>query len=178
MLKRGAEAATRASTDGLPVLTAEDIDELDDAPDAEIEDAEEKVVDQATAAQTIAELEAEIDDAQGPGRAGAQGPALRHRPQVGGALAACSRTTPKCVDADGHRRKMVIFTEHRDTLNYLADKIRALLGRHEAVVTIHGGDGPRGAPQGPGSASRRTRKSKFWLRPTLPAKASTFSAPT
>ena len=44
-------------------------------------------------------------------------------------------------DADGHRRKLVIFTEHRDTLNYLADRSRALLGRPEAVVTIHGGIG-------------------------------------
>jgi hypothetical protein len=44
-------------------------------------------------------------------------------------------------DAQGHRRKLVIFTEHRDTLNYLADQIRTLLGRAEAVVTIHGGLG-------------------------------------
>ncbi len=44
-------------------------------------------------------------------------------------------------DAHGHRRKLVIFTEHRDTLNYLAERIRSLLGRPEAVVTIHGGMG-------------------------------------
>ena len=44
-------------------------------------------------------------------------------------------------DADGHRRKLVIFTEHRDTLNYLAERIRRLLGRPEAVVIIHGGIG-------------------------------------
>src|SRR5262249_15407828 len=44
-------------------------------------------------------------------------------------------------DAQGHRRKLVIFTEHRDTLNYLAERIRALIGKPEAVVTIHGGMG-------------------------------------
>ena len=44
-------------------------------------------------------------------------------------------------DAVGHRRKLVIFTEHRDTLNYLTEKIRALLGRPETVVIIHGGVG-------------------------------------
>ncbi|MGH7861053.1 MAG: helicase-related protein, partial [Candidatus Dormibacteraceae bacterium] len=44
-------------------------------------------------------------------------------------------------DAAGHRRKLVIFTEHRDTLNYLTEKIRALIGRPEAVVLIHGGIG-------------------------------------
>jgi Helicase conserved C-terminal domain/Domain of unknown function (DUF3883) len=35
--------------------------------------------------------------------------------------------------------KIIIFTEHRDTLEYLAGRIRDLLGRPDAVVTIHGG---------------------------------------
>ena len=39
------------------------------------------------------------------------------------------------------RQKLVIFTEHRDTLNYLAERIATLLGRAQAVVTIHGGMG-------------------------------------
>src|SRR5437870_8745243 len=42
-------------------------------------------------------------------------------------------------DAQRHRRKLVVFTEHRDTLNYLAERIRTMLGRDEAVVIIHGG---------------------------------------
>jgi superfamily II DNA/RNA helicase len=42
-------------------------------------------------------------------------------------------------DPGGQRRKLVIFSEHRDTLNYLVDKIRTLIGKPEAVVTIHGG---------------------------------------
>jgi superfamily II DNA/RNA helicase len=41
-------------------------------------------------------------------------------------------------DPDGQREKLIIFTEHRDTLNYLATKIRTLFGREEAVVAIHG----------------------------------------
>ena len=40
---------------------------------------------------------------------------------------------------NGSRRKMIIFTEHKDTLNYLKDRIGGLLGDHEAVVLIHGG---------------------------------------
>jgi hypothetical protein len=44
-------------------------------------------------------------------------------------------------DAHGHRRKLVIFTEHRDTLNYLQERISALIGRPEAIVTIQGGMG-------------------------------------
>lgn len=39
------------------------------------------------------------------------------------------------------RQKLVIFTEHRDTLTYLERQITMLLGRPEAVVLIHGGMG-------------------------------------
>ena len=35
----------------------------------------------------------------------------------------------------------MLFTEHRDTLNYLHSRITTLLGRQEAVVIIHGGMG-------------------------------------
>ncbi len=35
----------------------------------------------------------------------------------------------------------MLFTEHRDTLNYLESRITTLLGRTEAVVVIHGGLG-------------------------------------
>jgi superfamily II DNA/RNA helicase len=41
--------------------------------------------------------------------------------------------------AENTRSKLIIFTEHRDTLRYLTDKIRSLLGSEEVVVTIHGG---------------------------------------
>ena len=42
-------------------------------------------------------------------------------------------------NAASGRRKLIIFTEHRDTLNYLIDRIRGLMGAPKAVVTIHGG---------------------------------------
>jgi hypothetical protein len=48
---------------------------------------------------------------------------------------------PLMTDTAGNRRKLIVFTEPRDTLAYLADKIRTRLGRHEAVVEIHGGIG-------------------------------------
>ena len=38
-------------------------------------------------------------------------------------------------------QKLVLFTEHRDTLNYLESRITTLLGRNESVVMIHGGMG-------------------------------------
>ncbi|WP_456445805.1 helicase-related protein [Oceanithermus sp.] len=36
-------------------------------------------------------------------------------------------------------RKLVIFTEHRDTLDYLRDRLLTFLGDADALVTIHGG---------------------------------------
>jgi superfamily II DNA/RNA helicase len=49
------------------------------------------------------------------------------------------QNTPEMQDAEGRQRKLIIFTEHRDTLNYLAVKIRGLIGSEDAVVLIHGG---------------------------------------
>src|SRR5690606_22597386 len=38
-------------------------------------------------------------------------------------------------------QKLVIFTEHRDTLHYLERRIGVLFGRSEAIAVIHGGMG-------------------------------------
>jgi superfamily II DNA or RNA helicase len=46
---------------------------------------------------------------------------------------------PMVDEATGQRRKLLIFTEPRDTLEYLADKIRQRIGKSEAVAVIHGG---------------------------------------
>jgi superfamily II DNA or RNA helicase len=43
------------------------------------------------------------------------------------------------VDSQGNRRKLIIFTEPKDTLHYLTDKVRARLGNPEAVDVIYGG---------------------------------------
>jgi SNF2 family DNA or RNA helicase len=139
LLKRGAEVGLDLNA-GLPALSADDIEDLDEAPDAELEDTEERVVDQASAARTITELRAEIDQLTGLVRT-----ALRVR-QSGtdrkwDELSRLLQNNTEMFDADGHRRKLVIFSEHRDTLNYLTERIRALIGRPEAVVIIHGGVG-------------------------------------
>ncbi len=59
LMKRGGSASVQVAQE-LPSYTEEDLDELEDAPSTEVEQAEEQVIDQATAARTIAELEAEI----------------------------------------------------------------------------------------------------------------------
>ncbi|MEX2120795.1 MAG: helicase-related protein [Pirellulales bacterium] len=125
---------------GLPAYTEDDLDDLEDAPEGEVEEAEERVVDQASAARTIAELQTEIGMLERLERS-----ALRVR-QSGtdkkwDELSRLLQNNSEMFDAHGHRRKLVIFSEHRDTLSYLADQIRALIGKPEAVVTIHGGMG-------------------------------------
>ena len=44
-----------------PELDADDVEDLDDAPEQEVEDAEARILDQATAARSIVELKAELD---------------------------------------------------------------------------------------------------------------------
>ena len=117
----------------------EDIWESDDSlsPD-DYENFEEAVVDQATAAQTIQELDAEIIILEGLEEQARQ---VVHSGQdrKWDELSKLLQNTPEMHDAEGRQRKLIIFTEHRDTLNYLAVKIRGVIGNEEAVVVIHGG---------------------------------------
>lgn len=117
----------------------DDIWESSDALSAEdYEDFEESVVDLSTAAQTIQELEAEILILQ---HLEEQAKQVVHSGQdrKWDELSNLLQNTPEMRDANGNQRKLIIFTEHKDTLNYLAVKIRGLIGNEEAVVIIHGG---------------------------------------
>lgn len=120
----------------------EDIWESDESMSAdEYENFEEAVVDQATAAQTIQELEAEILILEGLEEQARQ---VVHSGQdrKWDELSNLLQNTPEMREADGRQRKLIIFTEHKDTLNYLAVRIRGLLGEvgnEDAVVLIHGG---------------------------------------
>ncbi len=137
LLQRGA-ATSMEFLGNLARLSSEDWDDLEDAPEAELSEQEEQVVDQASAARTIAELQLEIRRLQ-------QLEGLARQVVLSGAdrkweeLRDLLQANPAMVDAEGQRRKLIIFTEHRDTLNYLARRLRDLLGQAEAVVTIHGG---------------------------------------
>ncbi|MGI6086503.1 MAG: helicase-related protein [Kiritimatiellia bacterium] len=139
LLKRGAEVRIDWQRD-IPELSEDDLEDLDDAPDHEVEDTEERVVDLATAAQTIAELKAEIAILKKLEQA-----ALRVRQsqtdRKWDELSRLLQNQSEMFDAHGHRRKLIIFTEHRDTLNYLQYRIGSLIGKPEAVVAIHGGMG-------------------------------------
>ena len=117
----------------------ENLDELDEELSAEeYELYAEQVVDQATAAETVPELEAEIlilkDLEEQAAQLVASGSDRKWEE-----LSHLLQDSPEMYTAGGSRRKLIIFTEHKDTLNYLVDRIRSLLGRPEAVITIHGG---------------------------------------
>lgn len=117
----------------------ENLDELDEELSAEeYELYAEQVVDQATAAETVPELEAEIlilrDLEEQASQLVASGNDRKWEE-----LSHLLQDSPEMYTSGGSRRKLIIFTEHKDTLNYLVDRIRSLLGCPEAVITIHGG---------------------------------------
>jgi SNF2 family DNA or RNA helicase len=155
VLQRGAVAQALAA--GAPALDEDDFEDLDEAPDNEVEAAEEQVLDQATAARTIDELKAEIatlgrlESLALSVRRGAEDRKWRELAKllsdeiftpagvnlrVAEPSAPYRNAIPKPIPSPSH--KLVVFTEHRDTLNYLEERITTLLGRKEAVVVIHG----------------------------------------
>ena len=159
VLQRGGQAAPILAA-SLPALDDEDVEDLDEAPDVEVEAAEAEILDQATAARSIAELRIEIETLKGleghalaVRRSGTDTKWLQLASLLGeiftpGAIAtrAAEPAAPYSVGAipphtPSPRQKLVVFTEHRDTLNYLEQRITTLLGRKEAVVIIHGGIG-------------------------------------
>ena len=113
-------------------------DFVEDAAVEEQERLENDFTDRATTAQTIQELEAEIATLQ---RLENLALAVKRSgvDRKWEELSTILTENEWMFDEAGNRRKLVIFTEHRDTLNYLALKIRTLLGNQEAVVTIQGG---------------------------------------
>jgi superfamily II DNA or RNA helicase len=105
----------------------------DDLPGEEAEEIESEVADAATAARTIADLDKElallVDLIE-----------LARRVRHSGTDKKWTELRELLTDnAMVTGEKIIIFTEHRDTLEYLAERIRDILGRSDAVVTIHGG---------------------------------------
>src|SRR5690625_2194976 len=138
LLRKGATALAQLPYQDLPALSDEDLEDLEDAPGEEFEAFEERIVDLASAARTIDELAAEIAILHGLEELALQ---VRRsgRDRKWEELSRLLQSDSLLASSgSGHRRKLIIFTEHRDTLNYLVERISVLLGRPEAVVTIHG----------------------------------------
>ncbi|MCX8071002.1 MAG: SWF/SNF helicase family protein [Candidatus Binatia bacterium] len=140
---------------GAAALDDEVLDSLEDDPEGETQDNVREILDQATAAQSIAELEAEIATSR---RLEGEASELRARGEdtkwcelatviealvSGQAAIAANRSDAAFFgelerrDGESLRPKLIVFTEFRDTLEYLVSKIEERWpGR---VIAIHGG---------------------------------------
>ena len=110
---------------------------IDEFGQDDIDDIEDTISTTATTAETIEQLEQEVETLKGL------------EVQALAVLRAGNDTKWRelnrilddelMTDGDGIRRKLIIFTEAKDTLLYLFEKIRTRIGKPEAVDCIHGG---------------------------------------
>ena len=159
LLARGVQVESFLASSA-PEFDAEDAEDFDEAPDNEVEALEEQVLDQATAARSLAELKKEIvtlshlealaltvrrsgSDTKWCELAGVLNLVFNSagtcEPGVATGIPFGSDSIPPPTSSP--HQKLVIFTEHRDTLTYLENRIATLLGRASALVIIHGGMG-------------------------------------
>ena len=143
-LQRLREEATDTTSSRVLVateLTTARVPAADDTADFDsqaTEEAEGLFADAASAAQSLAELDHEIATlgelltiALGVRRSATDCKWLE--------LRSILETDELMRDDDGNSRKIIIFTEHRDTLSYLSERIRELPSHQHSVVEIHGG---------------------------------------
>ena len=121
-----------------PALSENPWEMGEDLSAEESEILEEESMARETAADEISELEEEIrtlerleSDALDLVRSG--------QDKKWEELSSLLQNTPEMKDERGRQRKLIVFTEYKDTLVYLQNRIADVLGTQEAVVTIHGG---------------------------------------
>ena len=106
-------------------------------PEEQEGDEIEDILDSSTAAKTRQELIGEIEHLRGI-ESIAKAVKESGTDRKWSELKALFDNDPHMKRADGSWRKVIIFTEHRDTLDYLVKRIGDYLGRTNAVVTISG----------------------------------------
>lgn len=123
----------------LPTNIDWDDDYEDDISAHDLEEMEEELVDAATAARTVEELRieiAELEELVGiaadvhASQEDVKWSELRSILEDNEILAAPDASKP---------RRLIVFTEHRDTLEYLRTRITSVIGSTTAVEAIHGG---------------------------------------
>lgn len=135
-----ARLATRGKrvpfADGGSLPGEEFADYIDEYRQEEVDDFEERIVTSATTAETVQQLAIEVNT-------------LKHLEAMALQVLHSGEDTKwtqldrildndLMIDGQGNRRKLIVFTEPKDTLHYLADKVRARLGKPDAVAVIHG----------------------------------------
>ncbi len=134
LIARGKKKALSTDDD---LLSDEILSNIDEYSEEDIEEFEETISTTATSAETIEQLEIEVDTLKGLEQQALE--VLRSGADTKWNELEKILDDDLMVDPDGVRRKLIIFTEAKDTLNYLAEKIRGRIGKPDAVDVIHGG---------------------------------------
>ena len=136
---RSARAVLDEAQSKTPSFDGDYDDIWDDTPEDEqgtIEDQVNEIVDSSTAAQSADELSDEINRLAGL-------VAEAHAVRASGTDTKWTELRKvldtNVLNAGGEKHKLIVFTEHRDTLDYIVDKIRRYANSPEFVITIHGG---------------------------------------
>jgi hypothetical protein len=131
------KGARMISVSASSAMSVPDDDDLEEMPEEELEELENEAIDTASSARTLEELKIEIESllvldgkAYALCRSGEDAKWTQ--------LASILDQPPVYDPATGRQKKILIFTEPRDTLDYLQEKIVARLGDTEAVKVIHG----------------------------------------
>ena len=122
---------------GVALPPTDEWDDFEEHAQADIDEMEDRFVSEATSAETVEQLTVEIGT-------------LRRLEDMALAVLRSGEDTKwnqlsrildneTMVDEAGSRRKLIVFTEPKDTLHYLAERVRGRLGRSDAVDVIHGG---------------------------------------
>ncbi|EPR17102.1 RNA helicase [Sphingobium indicum IP26] len=130
-------ARGRRSGIGEPTVNVDMLRNIEEYGQEEIDELEDLISTGATTAETVEQLALEVETLKG-----LESMALGVlRSGVDTKWSQLNRILDDelMIDAAGNRRKLIIFTEPKDTLHYLLDKVRARLGNPEAVDVIHGG---------------------------------------
>ena len=108
----------------------------DDYDDDEFRKLEDEAIEGAVLASTIAELEREVTELrllENLARTLRSSGVDRKWNELSSILQSNE------FNSGDEPRKIIIFTEHKDTLTYLVERISTLLGSDDAVAVIHGG---------------------------------------
>jgi len=122
---------------GAPDVSEEVLKNIDEFGQDEVDEIEDLISTGATTAETVEQLEIEVQTLKGLEIMALD--VLRSGKDTKWTQLDRILDDELMIDSDGNRRKLIIFTEPKDTLHYLLEKIRARLGKPNAVEVIHGG---------------------------------------
>lgn len=134
-----ARLANRGARRGFGAIAISDdqLSNIEEFVQEEVDELEDLISTSATSAETVEQLELEVQTLKR--LEGMALDVLRSGKDTKWTQLDRILDDELMIDGDGNRRKLIIFTEPKDTLHYLQDKVRARLGRPDAVEVIHGG---------------------------------------